>query len=52
MLKGTKPAKNEMYSIDISPNGKYIITADHKAKVFLYDYETFKELDSFQTSFQ
>ena len=51
MLVGSKPYQDDIYAVDWSPNGKYLIAADHKAKIFLLDSETLKELDSFQTGY-
>ena len=47
MLVGSKPFVDDIYAIDWSPNGKFIIGADHMAKVHLMDSETLKILDVF-----
>ena len=52
MITGTQHFIDDIYAIDWSMNEKYIIVADHKAKVHLLKSEDLSILDTFQTSFQ
>ena len=51
MLKGTRPMKDDLRAIDWAENGKFIIAADVKGMIYLFDPYHLKLLDSKQSIF-
>mmetsp|Transcript_16129 Transcript_16129/g.13674 ORF Transcript_16129/g.13674 Transcript_16129/m.13674 type:complete len:274 (+) Transcript_16129:3639-4460(+) len=51
MLANTLPLENDVRAIDWSRDGKFIVCADVKGKVMLFDPNKLNQIDSLQSSF-